>query len=336
MLVTRKFSNILTRSRTIKSSVRLFQVCVMGGASEIGQAVSLLLRTEPAVSKLVIHDTWEAAPGVVIELSHIPANSTLKGYLGEVTMKQALGSSDLVLLVGGLLKTPGVSDKACLDANMEFVKTVSSQIGRLSKMPFVGVVAEPLNSLVPMAAELMRNTGTFDGRKLFGVTTIDWIRAQTLFGTLHGMAPEECFVPVICGHSNKTTVPLISQSRPGANMTGTEIRKFVSELQRYDEIVTQAKHGKSPTVSVAYSVLVFVQGILAALSGQHAHVHAYIENNDFGTSYFSGLVQVDSNGVKEMTRYTNHISEYECQILEEALDQLRKDVATGKKILEVE
>ncbi|XP_061705722.1 malate dehydrogenase-like [Cydia pomonella] len=335
MLVTKKFSNILT-PRAINSTVRLFQVCVMGGASEIGQALSLMLRTEPSVSKLVIHDTWETAPGVVIELSHIPAKSTLKGYLGEATMKQALGSSDLVLLVGGLLKTPGVSGKTCLDANTEFVKTVSSHIGRLSKMPFVGVVAEPINSLVPMAAELMRNIGTFDSRKLFGITTIDWLRAQTLFGTHHGMAPEDCFVPVICGHSNKTTVPLISQSRPGTNMTDAEILKFVNELQRYDEIVSEAKHGKSPTVSVAYSVLLFVRGALAALGGRRAQLHAYVENNDFGTSYFSGLVQVDSNGVKEMTRYTNDISQYECQILEEALDQLRKDIAMGKKVLEVE
>ncbi|XP_063530776.1 malate dehydrogenase-like [Cydia strobilella] len=335
MLVTRKFSNILT-PRTINSSVRSFQVCVMGGASEIGQAVSLMLRTEPAVSRLVIHDTWETAPGVVIELSHIPANSTLKGYVGEATMKRALDGSDLVLLVGGPLKTPGVSDKACLDANTEFVKTVSAEIGRLPKMPFVGVVAEPINSLVPMAAELMRNVGTFDGRKLFGVTTIDWIRAQTLFGTHHGMPPEDCFVPVICGHSDKTTVPLVSQARPGTNMTDTEIQKFVSQVRRYDEIVTLAKHGRSPSVSVAHGVHVFARAALAALGGRDAHVHAYIENNDLGTSYFSGLVQIDSNGVKEMTRYTDDISEYECQILEEALAQLRKDVAMGKKILEVD
>ncbi|XP_063380262.1 malate dehydrogenase-like [Cydia fagiglandana] len=335
MLVTRKFSNILIRS-SINSTVRLFQVCVMGGASEIGQAVSLLLRTEPAISKLVIHDTWETTPGVVIELSHIPAKSALKGYLGDATMKQALGGSDLVLLVGGPLKTPGVSDEACLKANMEFVKTVSSQIGRLSKMPFVGVVAEPINSLVPMAAELMRNFGTFDARKLFGVTTIDWIRARTLFGTLHGLAPERCFVPVIGGHSNKTTVPLISQASPGTDMTDTDIRRFVSEVQRYDEIVSEAKLGRSATVSVAYGALLFARGALAALAGRQARVHAYVENDHFGTSYFAGLVHVDSNGVREMTRYTNRITEYECHILEEALDRLRKDVALGKKILEAE
>ncbi|XP_063374969.1 malate dehydrogenase-like [Cydia amplana] len=335
MSVTRKFSDILTR-RTINSSVRFFQVCVMGGASEIGQAVSLMLRTEPAVGKLVVHDTWRAAPGVVIELSHVPSKSTLKGYLGEATMKQALDGSDLILLVGGLLKTPGMSDEACLDANTEFVKTVSSQIGRLSRMPFVGVVAEPINSLVPMAAELMRNEGTFDGRKLFGVTTIDWMRARTLYGARHGVAPEECFVPVVCGHSDETTVPLISQARPGTDMTDPEIRKFVSRLRGYEESVTRAKRGQSPTVSVAYGALVCARGILAALSGRDALVHAYIENNDFGTSYFSGLVRVDANGVKEMTRYTDDISECECQILEEALDRLRKDVAMGKKILEVE
>ncbi|XP_047989262.1 malate dehydrogenase-like [Leguminivora glycinivorella] len=334
MFATRLFSNILT-PRNI-SSVRLLQVCVLGGASEIGQAVSLMLRTEPAVSKLVIHDTWETAPGVVIELSHIPAKATLKGYLGDATMTQALSGSDLVLLVGGLLKTPGVSDRSCVEANTEFVKTASSQIARLPKMPFVGVVAEPINSLVPMAAELMRNNGMFDGKKLFGVTEIDRIRVQTLYGARHGMAPEECFVPVIGGHSDKTTVPLVSQARPGFEMSEPEVRQFVNEVQRYESTVTEAKQGRSPTVSVAYGVLQFARSALRALQGQECWLHAFIENNDFGTSFFSGLVRVDASGAQEMARYTDNISQYECQILEDALNHLRRDVAVGKKVLEVE
>lgn len=333
MLVTKNFVKCLIQ-RTINMTARSYQVSVMGGTSEIGQVISLMLRTEPSVTSLVVHDMRENTPGLVLDLSHIPVNSRLMGYCGNSTIDRALKDSDLVLFVGGVIKSPAVTNEAWFEANTTFINNVAGRVGKMSKMPFVGIVTEPINVIVPMAAEIMRCHGAFDPKKLFGITTIDWIRAQTLYATDHKIPPKTCFVPVIGGHSEKTIIPLLSHSRPTMDMRDSEIMQFTRKIQECDAEVSQAKHGLSSTMSIAYSVVMFVREIFRALNGQRVKVNAYVENNDFGTSYFSGLVDVDKDGMKGMQRFTK-ISEYECNLLEKATEQLRKDVARGKKILEV-
>ncbi|XP_073966082.1 malate dehydrogenase-like [Choristoneura fumiferana] len=333
MLVTRNFAKCLVQS-TINMTARSYQVSVMGGASEIGQIISFMLRTEPSVTSLVVHDMRENTPGIVLDLSHIPVNSRLMGFCGHSTIERALKDSDLVLFVGGVIKSPTLTNEAWFETNTAFIKNIAARVGKMAQMPFIGIVTEPINVLVPMAAEIMRCHGAFDPKKLFGITTIDWIRAQTLYATEHKMPPKTCFVPVIGGHSEKTIIPLLSHSRPTTNMKDPEIMQFTRKIQECDDIVSQAKQGLSSTMSIAYSVVMFAREIFRALDGQRVKVNAYVENNDFGTSYFSGLVNVDKDGMKSMQRFTK-ISQYECNLLEKATEQLRKDVARGKKILEV-
>lgn len=43
------------------------------------------------------------------------------------------------------------------------------------------MISNPVNSTVPIAAEVFKNAGTFDERKLFGVTTLDVVRAKTFY-----------------------------------------------------------------------------------------------------------------------------------------------------------
>ena len=45
----------------------------------------------------------------------------------------------------------------------------------------VNVISNPVNSTVPIAAEVFKKAGTFDENKLFGVTTLDVVRAKTFY-----------------------------------------------------------------------------------------------------------------------------------------------------------
>ena len=55
--------------------------------------------------------------------------------------------------------------------------------------------------------------GTYDPRKLLGVTKLDVLRANTFVAEAIGMAPEAVSVPVIGGHAGVTILPLLSQVR---------------------------------------------------------------------------------------------------------------------------
>lgn len=45
----------------------------------------------------------------------------------------------------------------------------------------VNMISNPVNSTVPIAAEVFKNHGVYDERKLFGVTTLDVVRAKTFY-----------------------------------------------------------------------------------------------------------------------------------------------------------
>jgi malate dehydrogenase len=43
------------------------------------------------------------------------------------------------------------------------------------------MISNPVNSTVPIAAEVFKKVGTYDEKKLFGVTTLDVVRAKTFY-----------------------------------------------------------------------------------------------------------------------------------------------------------
>lgn len=45
----------------------------------------------------------------------------------------------------------------------------------------VNMISNPVNSTVPIAAEVFKKARTYDEKKLFGVTTLDVIRAKTFY-----------------------------------------------------------------------------------------------------------------------------------------------------------
>ena len=49
------------------------------------------------------------------------------------------------------------------------------------KQALVNMISNPVNSTVPIAAEIFKKAGMYDEKKLFGVTTLDVVRAKTFY-----------------------------------------------------------------------------------------------------------------------------------------------------------
>ena len=45
----------------------------------------------------------------------------------------------------------------------------------------VNMISNPVSSTVPIASEVFKKAGTYDEKKLFGVTTLDVVRAKTFY-----------------------------------------------------------------------------------------------------------------------------------------------------------
>ena len=74
------------------------KVAVLGAAGGIGQALSLLLKTQlPAGSELSLYDVAPVVPGVAVDLSHIPTAVKVTGF-GADSLNEALVNADIVLI----------------------------------------------------------------------------------------------------------------------------------------------------------------------------------------------------------------------------------------------
>jgi malate/lactate dehydrogenase len=84
------------------------------------------------------------------------------------------------------------------------------------------IISNPVNSTVPIAAEILKRAGVYDPKKLFGVTTLDVCRANTFVASSMGLDPADVDVTVIGGHAGITILPLFSRV-DGAKFTDAEL-----------------------------------------------------------------------------------------------------------------
>lgn len=103
--------------------------------------------------------------------------------------------------------------------NAGIVKGLVEGVAANCPKAMILVISNPVNSTVPIAAEVLKNAGCFDPKRLFGVTTLDVVRSETFIQSITGEKdPAKTNIPVIGGHSGETIVPLFSQAKPAVNV----------------------------------------------------------------------------------------------------------------------
>lgn len=85
---------------------------------------------------------------------------------------------------------------------------------------FVLIITNPVNSTLPIAVETLKKHNVFNPAKVFGVTTLDVVRASTFVAhALDLPDPKKLKIPVVGGHSGATILPLLSQCTPPVTLT---------------------------------------------------------------------------------------------------------------------
>jgi len=114
--------------------------------------------------------------------------------------------------------------------------------------------------------------------RLFGVTTLDVVRAARFVSELKNTDPEEENITVIGGHSGVTIVPLLSQSGHDfkgplplctTDVSGDERAALIKRIQFGGDEVVKAKDGAgSATLSMAWAAAKFTDALLRAMQGE--------------------------------------------------------------------
>lgn len=305
------------------------KVTVLGAAGGIGQALSLLLKTQlPAGSDLALYDVAPVVPGVAVDLSHIPTAVSVKGY-GKDDLASALVGADVVLIPAGVPRKPGMDRSDLFNINAGIIADLIAAIADNCPDACIGVITNPVNTTVPIAAEVLKKKGVYNKRKLFGVTTLDVIRSETFIAELRSMDPANVDVKVIGGHSGTTILPLLSQVE-GVTFSDEEIENLTHRIQNAGTEVVEAKAGGgSATLSMGQAAARFCLSLVRGLQGDTSVVECtYVEGDGSDAKFFAQPVRLGPNGVEEILSY-GKLSAKEEKAKADMLDGLKKDIQTG-------
>ncbi|KAL0399454.1 UNVERIFIED_CONTAM: Malate dehydrogenase, mitochondrial [Sesamum radiatum] len=326
-----------TGSAAASSSQRSFssasaperKVAILGAAGGIGQPLSLLMKLNPLVSSLALYDI-AGTPGVAADVSHINTRSEVKGYAAEEQLGQALEGSDVVIIPAGVPRKPGMTRDDLFKINAGIVKSLCEAIAKYCPNALVNMISNPVNSTVPIAAEVFKNKGVYDERKLFGVTTLDVVRAKTFYAGKAKVNVADVNVPVIGGHAGVTILPLFSQATPKANLSDEEIQALTKRTQDGGTEVVEAKAGKgSATLSMAYAGAIFADACLKGLNGVPDVVEcSFVQSTVTELPFFASKVRLGKNGVEEVLGL-GPLSDYEKQGLEALKPELKSSIEKG-------
>ena len=308
------------------------KVVILGAAGGIGQALALLLKTElPSGTELSLYDIAPVTPGVAADLSHIPTPVKVEGYSGE-DPSPALLNADIVLISAGVARKPGMDRSDLFNINAGIVKNLVSSCADNCPKALIGIITNPVNTTVAIAAEVLKNKGVYDSARLFGVTTLDVIRSSTFVAEVFNKDPIDVKVSVIGGHSGITILPLLSQS--GFEFSDDDAAAMTKRIQNAGTEVVEAKAGGgSATLSMGQAAAKFGLSLVRALNGEKDVIECtYVEGSGELARFFAQPVLLGKNGVEKILNYGT-LSDFEQTTLDDALDTLRSDIKIGEEFV---
>lgn len=315
------------------SKVNPYKVTVLGAGGGIGQPLSLLLKLNHKVTDLRLYDL-RGAKGVATDLSHIPTNSVVKGFTPEEKdgLHKALESTDVVLIPAGVPRKPGMTRDDLFAINASIVRDLATATAEAAPNAAVLVISNPVNSTVPIVAEVLKAKGVYNPKKLFGVTTLDSIRASRFISEVENSDPTQEKVNVVGGHSGITIIPLISQTKY-KNMAKDKKEALIHRIQFGGDEVVQAKSGAgSATLSMAQAGAKFANAVMAGLDGESDIIEAtYVDSPLYkseGIEFFASPVTLGPAGVEKI-HAIGEISSEEEELLAKAKETLKKNIEKG-------
>ena len=160
------------------SAASQYRVAVVGAAGGIGQPLSLLLKQNPLVSELLLYDVAPVTPGVGADLSHMDTPARVKAFAGD-DMAGALKDADVIVVPAGVPRKPGMSRDDLFSINAGIVANIARVAAQVAPKAALLIISNPVNSTVPIVAEVLKKAGVYNKSKLFGVTTLDVVRANS-------------------------------------------------------------------------------------------------------------------------------------------------------------
>lgn len=325
-------------------STKTFTVAVLGAAGGIGQPLSLLLNNSPLVGALHLYDVVPVVNGVAVDLSHIDSPARVKGFAGdlkdkeksEMMLRKALEGVEIVVIPAGVPRKPGMTRDDLFNINAGIVAGLIQGISEVCPDAMVCIISNPVNSTVPIAAEVLKKNKVYNPKHLFGISTLDVVRSNTFVAEAAGIDPTGVNVPVIGGHSGVTILPLLSETTPKVSLSQEQVDALTKRIQSAGTEVVEAKAGGgSATLSMAFAGFRFVKSLMQAMAGEKGIVEcSYVPSEVVpGCSFFATPVELGVEGAGKVHGLGSLTAYERAQLEEKVIPELQKAIEKGVEFM---
>jgi len=293
----------------------------------------MLLKLNPGITKLALYDIVHT-PGVAADLSHIETKAVTTGFVGADQLEASLAGAEIVVIPAGVPRKPGMTRDDLFNTNASIVATIAAAAAKVCPEAMLAIISNPVNSTVPIAAEVYKKAGVFNPKKIFGVTTLDVVRSNAFIGEKKGVDPADVNCPVVGGHAGVTIMPLISQCTPAVEFPADELKALTERIQDAGTEVVKAKAGAgSATLSMAYAAARFTDSLIKGINGQEGVVEcAFVASDVTEAKYFATPLVLGPNGI-EKNLGLGTLTSFEQDLLAAAIPELNGSIAKGEKFV---
>lgn len=321
----------LKHQHCLQPQASSFKVAILGAAGGIGQPLALLIKMSPLVSALHLYDIANVK-GVAADISHCNTPAQVLDFTGASELANSLKGVDVVVIPAGVPRKPGMTRDDLFNINANIVKTLVEAVADNCPDAFIHIISNPVNSTMPIAVEVLKRKGVYDPKKVFGVTTLDVVRANTFVAAKKNLRLIDVDVPVVGGHAGITILPLLSKTKPSVSFTDEEVEELTVRIQNAGTEVVEAKAGAgSATLSMAYAAARFVESSLRALDGDmDVYECAYIQSDLTELPFFASRVKIGKKGIEAViSSDLQGLTEYEEKALEALKPELKASIEKG-------
>jgi len=286
---------------------------------------------------------------VAVDLSHINTKAVTTGYTKDNDgLDKALKNADIVVVPAGVPRKPGMTRDDLFRINAGIVRDIAIAAVKNCPKASLLIISNPVNSTVPIVAEVFKKANVYDPRRIFGVTTLDVVRAATFVSQVKpSVNPSNVTIPVIGGHSGPTIIPVLSQIKPALSspLTEQEAADLTKRIQYGGDEVVKAKDGAgSATLSMAFAGARFALAVLDAkfngktgiIENTYVDISADPDNaakalkaiGAEGVQWFSLPVELGPDGVKKI-HPVGDLNASEKNLLKACFAELKTNITKG-------
>nr|XP_012142919.1 PREDICTED: probable malate dehydrogenase, mitochondrial [Megachile rotundata] len=317
--------------RSNRFSSKSMKVAVLGAACNTGNCLSLFLKQSSLIDELAIYDS-KCTRGLSLDLSHIDTKCKVSAYdSSEKNLQETLEGAKIVMIIAN--QTIGNEQKSeTLKQNADILSDLLPNVIKFCPQAMLAVAMDPINSLIPLTMEMYKRAGVYNPNRIFGITSLNCVRANTFVAEVIGIEPECVVVPVIGGACSNTCVPLLSHAKPCNKLSEQEARKLTHAMRTADEkIASISKRKDRICFALAFGAARFCMSLCKALRHQSGVVEcAYVRSCLVPElTYFAAPLELGPDGIQKHVGIPP-LSDYECNLLEIAKPKIKEAILLGE------